>query len=408
MANIPIPFEDINKNDCAFVDASSLAALSKVSTTLRSPLNASSAKMLIEDAQGIDEYGLKNILPTLEYFVIQDFLVADFSAIDSIQTYGKIVRGALNRIMENVDIWDIKFGDAEFDKDKELFNYFSQHILNEQKHDDIEKRKLLEICKIFPLRVTHIPVELSKKLIPPIYQFSCILKTLAPTIPWGQYGFGEDKGYHDTRDGFDESGFSHSHLGVERTLFYYEVSRSTGKPIVYHPNRNITVANINGTLIDAFRLVKKQLKNGFEIPVEIQASDIGVKLEIKQPALAMYIIRQAGKRGVSIAESLCDIRESKLASSFRKWLSQVHNGLIDDAISENMNALKMIKELEKTTDKWVKELDVESGVAFKRRKINISKLPKVGALLSVLGEISIKDPILNPKSYFTFITNWYK
>lgn len=407
MSDFTIPFERIYESNCAIVDASSLAELSEVSSMLHSPLDARLAQMLTADIQGEDEYGLKNILPVLEYFVIRDFLVADFSAVDSIQTDGKIVKTALDRIMSKADIM-VRVGLVEFNKDHELFNYFSQKMFGGQKCKDTDKCKLLELSKVFPLRFTHIPIKMSDKVLRPIHQITHVLQQVNSEIPWGSYGFGEEKKYHDTRHFFGGSGISRSHLGVERTLFYYEVGRSVGAPVIFHPSRNIEVAKINRTLVDAFHLIKRKLKEGFEIPIEIKSSDIGINLAIKQPALAMNIIRQAGARSISIAESLCEIRESKLANDFRKWLNQIQHSLLDSSISEKMNVMKLLKELEKTVEKWASELNVDSGVSFKRRKIDISKLPKVGVLLSILGEVSIKDPILNPKPYLTFISSWYK
>lgn len=407
MNDLAIPFESIYDSDCAIVDANSLAELSKVSDNLHSTLNDRLALMLTDDIQGKNEYGLKDILPVLEYFVVRDFLVADFSAIDSIQTDGEIVKAAMNRINNSIPECAM-VSTGLVDIDRLLFNYFSQKMLREKQNNDTDKCKLLEISKVFPLRFTHIPMKMSDNILRSIYRLTSVLEKVNSEICWRSYGHGEEKKYHDTRAFFGGSQINRSHLGVERTLFYYELSRSLGVPIVFHPARNIEVLNINKTLIDAFHLIKRKLKEGFEIPIEIGASDIGINLAIKQPALAMYIIRQAGAHRISIVESLRKMRETKLAKEFRKWLNQIQHSLIDSSTSAKMNVMKLLRELEITVERWVSDLDINSGVCFKRRKIDISKLPKIGILLSIIGDVSIKDPILNPKAYLTFISSWYK
>jgi len=96
-----------------------------------------------------------------------------------------------------------------------------------------------------------------------------------------------------------------------------------------------------------------------------------------------------------------------LAAAFPRWLSDMQTELATNSAAGKLRALACLQELEKVSASWLAECDVHEQVTHQRRRLQLSWVPRIGALLSQLGDISVDDPILNRKGYLTFISMWY-
>ena len=68
----------------------------------------------------------------------------------------------------------------------------------------------------------------------------------------------------------------------------------------------------------------------------------------------------------------------------------------------------MLKDIDRLCNDWVE--DMKENVVYKKRKLNLSKIPLIGSTFEIFGlkEIDIKAPILFPqKSHLFFINDLY-
>ncbi|MBF0456406.1 MAG: hypothetical protein HQK99_00735 [Nitrospirae bacterium] len=400
MDHITIPFQEIVSNyGGALIDISSLSEMSKHGSSIVSNLNNGLMQLFLSEAQS-DKYGLPTIPPILERFIVHDFLVCDIVALDSIQGMAIAVKYRREKPKERFN-----------KKDYNSLSGYSNLLLNrEESKNSKNVNFIIELANKLPLKFTYIPNELYNYCDKLIRNTSNSIKNIDVNTPWNNYGFGGEKSYQDNRSNFldCDNHICRSNLGVERTIFYYEIAAAARVPIVLHPARNVEMMNINRAIIDAYKTIKQRLKEKFENPINHLFSNINIDISLQYPALSMYMLKLSAKRGQSLLQTVLEIRETKEAKAFRNWLKNIQYGLVDDSYKEKFNALKLLNEIDKITKVWIDELNTSAGISYKPRSITLSKLPRIGLISSLLDDISFPDPILvNTKSYLTFISQWY-
>src|SRR5689334_10628396 len=100
----------------------------------------------------------------------------------------------------------------------------------------------------------------------------------------------------------------------------------------------------------------------------------------------------AGRKHISILDAAAEMKQSKDATEFRRWLSAVQRCLADDSLSSKLEALRLLDELKRAASSWASQFDVAENVTHKRRKLRLSWVPRIGALLSVLELPTVRDP----------------
>ena len=198
-----------------------------------------------------------------------------------------------------------------------------------------------------------------------------------------------------------------SHVGVERTLVYYETAAAAGVPLILHPDRYDEAAAIDVACCDAYRSVKEVLRTAFEDPLRSQLDSLGQTHSVALPPLVSKLVEVAGKGGISIIEAAVQIKDSKDAREFRKWLAEIQMHLAQGTTGGKVEALRMLDELRRVASSWITYLDTSVGVTHKRRELQFSWVPRIGGLLGLLEKPTIRDPILNRKGYPTFVSSWF-
>lgn len=153
--------------------------------------------------------------------------------------------------------------------------------------------------------------------------------------------------------------------------------------------------------------MKKVLRQAIEEPVRRQLESLGQSYDVAVPPLVSRLVQLAGEERISILEAAMKVKQSANAAAFRRWLSTIQANLAAGDPGGAIEALRLLKELERIAARWTDELDVKLGVTYKRRELRLSWVPRIGALLDLMDKPTVRDPILNRKSYLTFISWWF-
>lgn len=394
-----IQFQDLQPGDHALTDASSLLELKQHARTLTDKLNPAIARTILRDFK---EFDLGPSLNLLERWIVVDHLAADLIAVDSLNLGTAAVKtfryepSELDRItLNNAELGALR--DAAF------LEHFHARFMSDDLADFMKATTELSIS------FTLIPRQVFARCVDILSRTSAAIKAACPTVRWGNFGFGVDKTYGELLPDFYDSGWSlaRSHLGVERTLVYYETAAAAGVPLILHPSRYEEALAIDVACADAYTAVKEIVRTTFEEPIKNQLETLGQVDRIPLPSLAAKVIEAAGREGTSIIEAAAQIKESKNAQAFRRWLTDIQINLAAGSTAGKLEALRMLEELKRVASLWSTHFDTKEGVTHKRRELRLSWIPRIGCLLDLLDKPTIRDPILNRKGYLTFVSSWF-
>lgn len=384
-----LPFSELLPTVHALSDASSLEELKDHESTLVSPLSPQLAQEIAHEA---DNFDLRPSLNLLERWIVVDQIVVDAIAAGSMRT----------RLHSR--LWGHA---ATNDTDSAS-----------QSHEQRLQRIAESIClsglgvaaEQLDLALTVIPTDVINGFLPSLFRTAKSIRETHPAYPWDQYGFGIEKQYGESLgDNYFEMGdLARSNLGVERTLFYYETAAAAKIPLVLHPERDDQIENIGKACTDAFKAVTRTTQQSFESGLATQLANLGQPCEAPMPPLARMVISFAGKAGISLLAAAAEIKAAPQAAEFRRWLGEIQTHLVAGTSAEKLAGLKLIDELRRTVESWNAHFDVREGVNHRRRALSLKWVPRIGALLGLLGPAKVKDPILNRKGYLAFVSSWYE
>jgi len=397
-----VEFDALQSRQHGLIDASSIAELEDKASTLTSDLNSHLADLILKNP---DEFSLRESLSILERWIVIDNLIVDLVSLDTLQN---------GRAAHSFRIPDERSFRKDETSDLRTFRQtaFVSHVKNsllEESHDP-SLSKARELMRELSISTTFVPFDVVHKCADVIRRTSQAIQEARPNVAWGNFAFGREKQYGEVLGEFYGAAafLARSHLGVERTLFYYEVAGAGGIPLSLHPSRNYEVREINQACRDAYKAVKHVLLGNFEKPIRAELENLGLTDEVDLPALAVRMVRLAGENRTSILSAAKAIKDSAEAKSFRTWLAQIQQNLNEAHWEGDLNALTALRELANVATSWKDELDTRHGVTYKKRKFKLSWVPRIGALLALLESPSIRDPILNRKGYLTFVSSWYQ
>lgn len=393
-----VPFLDLQPGVHALTDASSVSALENNAGTLSSKLNPPLARALLND---LDGYGLEPALNLLERWIVVDRLVVDLIAVDSLN----VSKGAVRTFRhEPSELTLLTVSGSELERQRE--EAFLEHV---RRVWNADLSKLMSVASGISLSFTLIPPAVFKRCVELLDRTSIAIKAAHPEVPWSEYGFGVEKGYGEFLTEFYDGAASlaRSNLGVERTLFYYETAAAAGVPLVLHSARYEEAEAIAVACCDAYKSVKEVLRTAFEDPLRSQLDSLGQTHSVALPPLVSKLVEVAGREGISIIEAAVQMKDSKDAREFRRWLAEIQMHLAQGTTGGKVEALRMLGELRRVASSWITYLDTTVGVTHKRRELQLSWVPRIGGLLGLLEKPTIKDPILNRKGYLTFVSSWF-
>jgi hypothetical protein len=394
-----VPFHDLQPSTHALTDASSVGSLKSHAEQLTTKLDPSLARLILNDPDG---FGLEPSLSLLERWIVVDHLVVDLIAVDSLNASKGAVRTFRH---EPSELTFLNVSEAELSRQRE--ETFLEHVTRVWTADLPD---FLSIAAEISLSFTLIPPTIFERCMDVLGRTSQAIKAAHPEVAWSEYGFGDDKGYGEfLTDFYGSAAFlARSNFDVERTLVYYETAAVAGVPLVLHPSRYEEAGAINTACYDAYMSVKEVLRKAFEEPIRSQLDSLGQTRAAPLPPLISKLVEAAGRDGVSIIEAAVQMKDAKNAREFRKWLAEIQTHLAQGTIGGKVEALRMLEELKRVAELWIKHLDATVDVTHKKRELKLSWVPRIGGLLELLEKPTIRDPILNRKGYLTFVSSWFK
>jgi hypothetical protein len=403
-----VPFHELEPGVHALTDASSLASLASRASALTTKLDPRLAREILSD---LDGFQLMPSLALLERWIVVEKIVVDAIALDS-----------LNRNTSAVDTFRyepstldaVLFPDTDWSQVRQ--DAFDEHVKRSIASAEWASGNGRDVVPVrqatdqLSLSYTIIPHHVFAKCMTLIGRTSKALQTSRPDVRWGSFGFGLDKKYGESLAKFYEraSLLARSHLGVERTLVYYETAAAAGLPLILHPDRFAESTAIETACCDAYALVSETLRTAFEEPVRGELAALGQTHRITAPALVTKLVTIAGVDNLSILDAAKQVKASKHACAFRRWLAEIQIGITDGTLAGKLEALRMLTELKQTAQQWATHLDATVGVTHKRRELRLSWVPRIGGLLDLLDKRTFRDPILNRKGYLGFVSSWFE
>jgi hypothetical protein len=394
-----IQFHDLKPGDHALTDASSLLELKEHAHILTDKLNPAMVGSILSDVEG---FGLGPSLNLLERWVVVEHLAADLVAVDSVNLGRSAVKSFRYEPSE-VDRITLNNEQLAALRDQAFRDYFTARLSSDELADFASATAELSIA------ITVIPPAVFAKCVDLLMRTTKAIKAACPTVGWGNFGFGVDKTYGELLADFYDDGWSlaRSHLGVERTLVYYEIAAAAGVPLILHPSRYDAAQAIEVACSNAYTAVKEIVRSTFQQSIQKQLESLGQTHTVGLPPLASKIVETAGKEGISIIQAATRIKRSKNAQAFRKWLAEIQMNLAEGSMQSKLEALRMLEELKRVASLWSTNLDTKEGVSHKRRELRLSWVPRIGCLLDLLDKPTLRDPILNRKGYLTFVSSWF-
>lgn len=166
----------------------------------------------------------------------------------------------------------------------------------------------------------------------------------------------------------------------ERSVHYIKKAHDLGIYFSPHPAREESIfSKINTHHIRASKLIVDTYDQKMYQSESGQLTNINITV----PAAVEHALYFAKKNKLKLSQSILEIRESKNAKEFRRYCKSLDLELRDLTPRKRMLASqRLLGDLNEVIGKWAEDLD--DGVKYKKRSINLSKLPFVGKWLGFL------------------------
>ena len=207
------------------------------------------------------------------------------------------------------------------------------------------------------------------------------------------------------------SGFMRNSQNIApRAVFYFELARHLECSVYMSIEKRKFYSHISSNLKkDALKLVENIFEDKYVNTLKIEINKyFGENEELSIPPLLSYIINQALENDSSLLESALLLRNTSECTSFRELIHKIQQAVIKG--NKGLPEIKKhISELAKLAESWSEHIDLKIGSKYKIRKVNLHNIPAIGAIFKLFkdNEWEVKDPILNPQKYVSFISSWY-
>jgi len=185
-----------------------------------------------------------------------------------------------------------------------------------------------------------------------------------------------------------------------------------GVPVFLRDGSSVVQQATSLLRLEALRLVEERVDNAMLAKArELVSSAYRTSLSFEAPPLGNFILNTAQTANLSLIDAMLQIRETREATEFRKWLGQINRLIMKGGRSGLLEATSEIETVGSMVDSWAKSLSTDEGLKFKRAKIDLEAIPVFGWIAKLLGreKIDIKDPMLtSPPLYLAFIGQWYQ
>jgi len=185
-----------------------------------------------------------------------------------------------------------------------------------------------------------------------------------------------------------------------RAHFYVELARALELYLSPHPERAEYIKRIAPHPLSLQESIVLEADEALQSPF--------LKVVVDIPPVAELVVRTSRKRRLDLAGAVLEVRESKNARRFRKWCAKM-SAKLGEGRAGLAAAQRIERELKEVCSTW--RADVEEGVRYKRRQLDLGVIPCLGKVLTFFGmqKLTIKDPIIRAeKPYLLFLNDLYR
>ena len=202
-----------------------------------------------------------------------------------------------------------------------------------------------------------------------------------------------------------------SNSSIGRAHFYAELARELQIPLAADPHKSRYLERrIGRNGATALSDVASEVVRGFDEHVNEKLDEESgglISHDLAIPAIAEFILGFAQKYKMPLLQAALEIRNSENAKQFRGWCCSLSTALAEGR-SGTQEQQKLLKELQKVTEAWSK--DVDELVKYETRKVKLDKIPVIGGVLKAtsLADWKVRDPILEPSrpvAYLLFLND---
>jgi len=192
----------------------------------------------------------------------------------------------------------------------------------------------------------------------------------------------------------------------ERAYTYMVTAKDKGVYFAPHPNREKILAT---EISNHVRRTAKAVIDYVDGKV-MQTEEGGiVNIDIQVPPLVEHVLHFSRTKKITITESVNELRNSKNARSFRSYFDTLDEELAGLSPRKKLASLQpLFEDIKRLSDAWA--IDLHNEVKYRKRRINLTKLPLVGIVFAALGtpSLEVNDPVLSePKDYRLFLNEIY-
>lgn len=344
-----LSLEELRGKRCGLVDAGSVALLHKFGEQLHEPVDAAAASLLRTHGRYDEE--LRQCFEVLERLIVYDFVVVDSVAIS--QRASDFHFGC--EVLQTVAITPSVYRDI---------GALAQQLIQRGAKAAFDKLAGAESA---------------------------------------------DDEYQERIEGLAPRLLSYSNESIVRGLLYLETARRAELPLLLHPKKREWLKTIAGAHRDAYWDVRSLADGAVREGIQTALQDHSA-LAVDLPSLSSYVVRFAERRNLSVLDALKIVKASPEAESFRAWLWALQTKLLRGTAADLIAAAKQVDEVKQIAARWAERLDTDCGVRYRHRTFKLEAIPAIGWLFKAAGagEVTLKDPILTPKRYLTFVADWYR
>lgn len=200
--------------------------------------------------------------------------------------------------------------------------------------------------------------------------------------------------FKETND-LKERGFAYSQIAHSKEIYFSP-----------HPFRQEL---LNSDLIEKSFRISKVIIERFDQNFCTSEDGEFSSVNISVPPLVEHVVEHSKINRHTLYDSICEIRNSKNAMTFREYCINIDNELSERAPRKRIGIINsLFKDIETITNRM--HSDFQEGFHTKQRKLNLTKTPVIGKAFEMLDieNVQYRDPIVRHNHpYFFFINDLY-
>ena len=203
-------------------------------------------------------------------------------------------------------------------------------------------------------------------------------------------------------------GFSETGLGPERLLIYLEAVESAGVPVVLDPSKEEGLSALGeGLWQDTVKCLQRNLTEAVYQDISAHWGE-RVSFVASIPPLPLYILREAERRNLSIAETILAIRNDEVATAFQDYLWKFEQAIREDRLME----VKQFKQELDSIAQRIARAGGPEGIRYDEVPLTQTNIPFISQISQILDILGLEGAAIRRTKraapYAIFMARWFR